>query len=143
MVQSCNVSGSSSEWGQPVIVASRGSDIEYRCRECDAGWVGPSDDYCEWCHKRWVRDVEAQRNRLLFPEWLSWGDRYFDCNEVQRSVWAQTRGITGDFAKWQRDLFEAVSTQLVTDHEQSQALRRHERWMTHSQKPEGLSQNGT
>lgn len=127
-----------SEWGRPIIVASRGTDVEYRCGDCNAGWVGPIGDYCQWCHSRWLWGVESERKRLLFPEWLSWGDRYFECDDITRKVWAQSRGFIGDFAaKWERELFDSVVDGTITGQDQSQALKRYARWKTHSPKHEG------
>lgn len=126
-----------SEWGQPFIVASEAFDIRYRCSVCNASWVGPIGDFCEWCHQRWVNDQAARKERLLFPEWLDWGKRYFECSPIDRRVWEETRGIHRDFERtWKRAIFEAVANDQVTGHEASQALKRYQRWKTHMQKSE-------
>lgn len=101
---------------------------------CNASWVGPIDDYCEWCHSRFVNDVDSKRNRLLFPEWLSWGDRYWACIEIDRTVWANTRGFIGDFeSAWVDRLSNAFDNQLVTEDEVRQAIERWNSWQVKGQ----------
>lgn len=124
-----------SEWGQPFIVASRGIEVDYRCSVCNATWVGPIGDWCEWCHQRWVNDQENRKRKLLFPEWLEWGKRYWECSPIDRRVWEQTRGFHRDFlVNWERSIMQAIANDQVTGLEAAQALKRSERWKTHMQK---------
>jgi hypothetical protein len=123
-----------SKWGIPSLVESFGSEYRYRCI-CGASWVGPIGDYCEWCHARWESGRKRERERLLFPEWLDWSDRYFELDPLDQRVWAQTRGFLGDFeAKWKRELWRASESSLVTVSEMRQALKRYERWTIHMRK---------
>jgi hypothetical protein len=60
---------------------------------------------------------------------MSWGDRFRECSDINRVVWAETRGFVGDYqGKWKRDLFRAIPETLTT-HEATDALKRYVRWM--------------
>jgi hypothetical protein len=74
--------------------------------------------------------------RLLFPEWLNWGERYHGLDAINQWVWEQTRGVARDYRdKWQRDIHAAVIDGLVSDNERSLALQRYSQWMIHLPKP--------
>lgn len=103
------------------------------CSECGAAWEGIEGN-CYWCDKRYEYKRDAQRTRLLFPEWMNWGDRFRDCSEINRTIWAQTRGFTGDYrGKWEDALFDAIENRVVTDVEADAAYGRYLKWMTRMQ----------
>lgn len=124
------------KWGRPKIVNQRAFDIfDYKCERCNASWVGPMGECCDWCHQRWVTNQASERHRLLFPEWMNWGERYFACDAKSRTVWAESRGFHGDFeGNWKRSLGLAREKHLVTGPEAVQALKRFELWTIHTRK---------
>lgn len=104
------------------------------CAECEATWEGIEGDDCYWCDKRFAMKLASEQRRLLWPEWMNWGKRFEACNEINRTVWAETRGYTRDYrGQWKRDLFKAVP-ERITVVEAAEALRRFEKWMTHIKK---------
>lgn len=118
------------KWGRPKVIETRGIDFWYQCAVCEASWVGPVGDWCDWCHERWL----GRKDGILFPEFINWGERYERLSPIDRTVWATTRGFTGLFIdRWQSTLFDAITIGLVTDSEASEALKRYERWKTHMQ----------
>jgi hypothetical protein len=114
-----------------TVVRPRGPLWEIICDECGASWHGPSGEQCWTCERRHEMEFESRRTQLLFPEWLGWGERFERCNGIDRIVWAETRGFTGDYrGKWKRDLFNAIP-KFVSAREAADALKRYEKWMTH------------
>lgn len=117
-----------------MIVRPRGHLWEHRCDNCNASWYGPEGDDCYWCDKRLELRRQSERQHLLFPEWMNWGDRFRDCSEIHRTIWATTRGFTGDYrGKWEYALFDALEKGTITDDDADAAYGRYERWMTHMQ----------
>ena|SRR5437868_11823752 len=108
------------------------------CDICNASWQGTEGDGCYWCDKRYEQKRDSERRRLIWPEWLGWSERFLACSEIDQAVWAETRGLTGDYlGKWQRDLTKAVSEGLITDAERANALARNAKWMTtHLKRPD-------
>lgn len=127
----------------PTIEAFPRNDglFDYVCNRCGASWVGPIINHhaywvdsvrqrCEWCYRRYRIDRKARAHRLQFPEWLNWGDRYFNLSELEQRVWEETRGFYGDFhAKWERDVFAAVDSSLLSPEEAVSAIARIDRWV--------------
>lgn len=118
------------KWGRPKIIRKHQLGFFYQCAVCEAGWVGPIGDWCEWCHNRWIGNKE----RILFPEFINWGEAYERLSPIDRQVWATTRGFTGAFIdRWQSTLFDAITIGLVTDVEASESLKRYQEWKIHMQ----------
>jgi hypothetical protein len=86
---------------------------------------------------------ESERDRLLFPEWMNWGERFERCSAIDRIVWAQTRGFVGDYeGKWKRELFRSVPEPL-SGREVADALKRYNRWMIRTKRFDNYSPNTT
>jgi hypothetical protein len=104
--------------------------VERACA-CGAGWIGLADDPCWWCAQAERRQLEDQRRRLLWPDWMAdQGARYDDLSPVDKAVWDRTRGITRgeDSVKaWTGRLLDSVAAGIITDAEARAALDRAER----------------
>jgi hypothetical protein len=130
--------GAREKWGGPSLIEPVGKSGRYWCRMCGATWTGEIDDYCKWCHMRWKTSRELKRNKLLYPEWLNWRDRYFALGDADAEVWRATRGFHGDYLDvWQTKLMQAVENSLVTEVEAVAAINRAERWMTNLEQSGG------
>jgi hypothetical protein len=101
--------------------------VERAC-QCGATWIGGADDPCWWCAQAERRQLDDQRRRLLWPEWMaSQGPRYDELAPVDRAVWDRTRGILrgADSVKaWTHRLIDAVDAGIVTEAEARAALNR-------------------
>src|SRR5215467_7786760 len=97
------------KWGEITVTADR--DYLHRCSTCDATWIGSiEDEECQWCERREQAREESEVNRLLYPQWWDWGDRYRELPDKYREVWRATRGIHGDYLKsWERKLTDALT----------------------------------
>jgi hypothetical protein len=122
------------KWGQPTNLRRETGGWFYQCQTCQATWVGPNGDHCDWCHQRWLIEQEATRTALLLPEWLGWDQRYFRLPEGDQVVWEATRGYQGDFiGAWQRRIVRAYQNGDITKAELMSAGKRVAEWMTRKQ----------
>ena len=105
-------------------------DVWVSCQSCGADWLGQSfDDECEWCSDISAVLNRSDRQRLIFPEFITWGDSYWELSPIDRTVWATTRGFHGDFlGVWQRKLYRAVADGFITDQLAAKALERYRIW---------------
>ncbi len=119
------------KWGQPNNLGrDANGEFRYRCGRCLASWVGPNGDVCEWCHDRWMTKQADFKDALLNPEWLSWGDRYLGAMELDREVWANTRGFRGNFIRpWLQRIEKAKANGEITESEFVAAGRRVSQWI--------------
>lgn len=105
-------------------------DVWVECNTCDARWLGQPFDQCEWCQA----DAKANGSyaqRLLFPEWMGWGDRFARLSAIDQRVWATTRGIHGNYeVEWLRRVRTAAVNQVITGQQLTQALNRYHKWKT-------------
>lgn len=120
-----------------IVPGTPGHDVWVPCDQCGNLFLGqPFEPCCPWCisvgNDITIRDHDA----LLWPEWMQWGDTYWELSPINRAVWRATRGVHGDYVtNWQRAIFNAITHNVITDHEHSLALERYSKWKaTHSQK---------
>ena len=101
------------------------------CLVCGASWEGSEGDDCYWCDRAYEQKRQSERDRLLFPEWMNWGDRFYACSDIDRIVWAQTRGFNGDYrGNWENAVCDGLERGIITGAESDAAYGRYERWMT-------------
>jgi hypothetical protein len=119
------------KWGRPNNLGTIGNgDFNYQCLKCLASWVGPNGDYCDWCHKRWLMVQADNKRKLLFPEWLEWGDQYYQLGKVSREVWANTRGYSGNFlSPWLARIEKAQTNGEISEVEFVAAFKRCTQWI--------------
>lgn len=73
---------------------------------------------------------DAVRQRLLYPEWLDWGDSYFRLGKASREVWANTRGYSGNFiSPWLARIDKAHANGEISQAEFIAAGKRCEQWI--------------
>ena len=120
-------------WIDGLPRPDHGEGMIQRVCDCGAGWVGLPDDECGWCYEAHLRQLEEQRRRLLWPEWMiKPGPRYDELSEVDQAVWDRTRGQTrdaGSIEAWAERLARAVRSGLITAAEAETALTRGERYV--------------
>jgi hypothetical protein len=125
------------KWGQPKLVEQYGpTEYWYRCGNCNATWVGPNADYCDWCYQRWLWRTHTARQSLLFPEWLYWDARYFVMSKLDQAVWEQTRGFADGFeTSWAIRLQKAKQNAEITSAEFDAATNRYAEWIKRNPSP--------
>ena len=126
------------KWGQPKNLGkSNSSGFNYECLRCQATWVGPNGDWCDWCHERWIANEQSKRHQLLWPEWLNWAESFHSLPAIDQEVWASTRGFRGDYqSAWLVNLKDSLVNEAITNQDFVAALNRWERWkMIQQSKP--------
>jgi hypothetical protein len=122
-------------WARPAVAmlvatvaATLGVEQTIRCPDCGASWVGYTDDPCDWCTAAIERQLADQRQRILYPDWMTeQGPVYDQLDDVDKMVWDATRGIQRGEASvtaWARRLVDAVDAGIVTDVEARLAWER-------------------
>lgn len=128
-------------WARPAVTmlvatvaALHGLERLIECGECGAGWYGHTGDPCDWCHRALQHQLEDQRQRLLYPDWMvDQGPTYDQLDDVDKAVWDHTRGIArgeSSFAAWVNRIVDATQAGVITELEADAAMRRAERWAT-------------
>lgn len=125
------------KWGRPKVLQPKGIGFWYQCAVCEASWVGPKGDWCDWCHERWIAKQASEHEKLLFPEFVNWGQSFARLSPIDQEVWASTRGFRGDYQSgWLVKLKESLDHSAITLDEFTQALERFKKWkMTLQSKP--------
>lgn len=120
------------------VPGAPGHDVWITCDDCGAIWLGQPFDICEWCNAIGAAIDDTERQGLMFPEWMGWGDRFDSLSPINQIVWAATRGYHGDYVgAWQRRIGIAVRDGLVTDVQAATALQRAASWqLTHMRQSE-------
>lgn len=129
-------------WARPAItelVATiaelvRAEYLLVVCPNCQASWHGYDGDPCDWCAAALQRQLEDQRQRLLYPDWMTTqGLAYDQLSDVDKTVWDRTRGtVNGEtsIAAWANRIIDAVQAGVITEPEADAATSRAERWAT-------------
>lgn len=112
-----------------IVPGTPGHDVWLVCDRCGGKWLGQPFDECEWCDESDRISIERAKHRILFPEWLDWGERYWQLSELDQRVWEGTRGFHGDYqGKWMGELKRAVEFEQITRYDAIGAVNRYRRW---------------
>src|SRR5215510_6456667 len=113
-----------------IVPGATGHDVWLVCDRCEGKWLGQPFDECEWCNESDRIAIERAKHRLLFPEWLEWGERYDQLSELDRVVWERNRGFSANYQdKWLDQLDRANQLGEITDHELANSVDRFVRWL--------------
>lgn len=111
------------------VPGAPGHDVWITCDDCGGNWLGQPFDICEWCNAIGAAIDDTERQGLMFPEWMGWGDRFDSLSPINQIVWAATRGYHGDYqVMWLRRLRTAVTTGVLTGQQVTQTLNRYRKW---------------
>jgi len=102
--------------------------------DCGASWYGHPGDPCDWCARALQRQLDDQKQRILYPDWMvDQGPVYDQLSDVDKAVWDRTRGIArgeASFAAWIARIIDATQAGVITEAEADAAMGRAERWAT-------------